>query len=322
MSKTKSPLIIANWKDSLKDVNDVKNKLKDIEKEYIIYKKKKAKELKRKYVKKELSFKMAAPSPLIYQTGEYLRSKKEYKNISVGAQNFDEIEKVNKNNIITLSHIKSAGAKFVILNNEENKIEKNIEEDQRATLDEKVSIKDNKKITANEMLLSRLNSVSKKIDTNSAEIVKKNNNFDKKILQKIEDKISASLQNKFNTILVVRNEGGDLNTITEFIKNIIKNIHYNLFNNLTICYETEKGINLIDRVEIEDCQEKCIAIRRTISNMFGIDNAKKIKIIYSGRIEESNVREILENGGVDGIMLTGESLTPKTFGKILAEINI
>lgn len=330
MNKIKTPIIIANWKGNILDLNEVKNKLKNIDKEYTIYSKKRAKEIKKKNIKKDLIFQLAIPSPLIYPIQEFVKENKNYKKLSVGAQNFDEIEKVNKNNVVTLSQVKSAGAKFVILNNEDTNKPKKDDLPTSKVIHKKEEVKN--KITANDLLLSRLNSINKKTDKKLSieekpledEELKKIELFEKiheSELQKLEEKVSHSLQNKFSTVLVIRDNSNDLNLLIEFIKRIIKNIHYNLFNNLIICYETDKGMDKVDRMEIEDCQEKTIAIRRTVANMFGIDNAKKIKIIYSGRINESNAREIMENGGIDGLMITGDSLIPKTFAQILVEVN-
>ena len=50
--------------------------------------------------------------------------------------------------------------------------------------------------------------------------------------------------------------------------------------------------------------------------MFGIDNAKKVRILYSGRIDDTNIKNILEHGGVDGVLLDEESSATKNFRKI------
>lgn len=340
MNKSKSPIIIANWRGNVSDLNEAKNILKNIDKEYSLLLKAKNKALKRKPVKKDLSFYLSLPSLFIYPMQAFIKENKTLKNIIVGAQNFDEIEKTNKNAKTTFSQIKSVGAKFVLLNDEYNNIENNQNNKYKEIIEkEEINVKksnnkNNTDNTANSILLERLNNVSKKFeDKEKIQNIKNDidlnlNDEEKEVLKKInikelqnlEEKVKISLSNNMLTILVIQKLEEDLNLLIDFIKKIIKNIHYNLFNNLIICYETEKSLINIDQTDIEDCQEKVIAIRRTIANMFGIDNAKKVKMLFSGKIDETNIINILENGGVDGILLAEETIYPKSFAKILTEI--
>lgn len=335
MSRIKDPIIIANWRGQVLDLGQAKNILKDTEKEYTNLLKKKAKESKKKPTKKEISFYLSLPSTFIYPVGEFLKEvkNKNLKKISIGAQNFNEIEKTNKNDQVILSQLKSVGAKFVILNCDEGGALITSNDDVK----NKNTKIDNKKInnvapqkaTANSILIARLNSVSQKpeekveikdkiSDQSINDLEFKKNQM--RQMQNLEEKLKTSLESKFMTVLTVRDSEGDIDRLIAFIKAIIKNIHYNFFNNLIIAYESENGMKNIDRVEIDDCQEKTILIRRTIANMFGIDNAKKVRIVYSGNIDEINAVELLSNGGVDGLLLNEESVYPKLFGKILAEI--
>jgi len=333
MSKSKAPVIIANWRGNVSDISEAKNILKSIDKEYSTLLKAKNKALKRKATKKDLSFYLSLPSPFIYPIQTFIKENKNLKNIIVGAQNFDEIEKTNKNNKITFSQIKSVGAKFVLLNDEYINTE-NInlkKETETPKKNEKVNDKENQNFI-NNILLQRLNSISRKVGekdiVNKLEKNEIQNMDDKTLLKKmyerelqiLEEKVKTSLSNNMTTILVLQNDKEDLDILIDFIGKIIKNIHYNLFNHLIICYETSRGMVNVDKIDIEDCQEKVIAIRRTIANMFGIDNAKKVRIVYGGRIDDTNILEILENGGVDGVLIDEESVYPKLFARILAEI--
>ncbi len=332
MSKSKTPIIIANWRGNVSDILEAKNILKNIDKEYGTLLKAKNKALKRKPAKKDLSFYLSLPSPFIYPIQDFIKANKNLKNIIVGAQNFDEIEKTNKNNQITFSQIKSVGAKFVILNDEYATSQITIPKLEPENIESKnEKIKKKEENTANDILLQRLNSISKKVpeinnEKKSGENIETKEEITllkklyNKELQILEEKVKTSLNNNMSVVLVLQNTEEDLESFIDFIKKIIKNIHYNLFNNLIICYETVKSMTNIDKTDIDDCQEKIIVIRRTIANMFGIDNAKKVRIIYGGRIDNTNIKEILENGGVDGVLLNEESVYPKFFAKILAEI--
>jgi triosephosphate isomerase len=54
--------------------------------------------------------------------------------------------------------------------------------------------------------------------------------------------------------------------------------------------------------------------------MFGIDSAKKVKILYSGKIDEVIKKEILEEAGVDGVFIEDESLGEGKEARIIYEL--
>ncbi len=332
MLRNKNPIIIANLKDNVSTINEIKNLFKNTEKEYKIFEKIKNKILKKKPVKKNITFYISLPSLFIYETQEFIKKNSNYKNIVVGAQNFNTISKQNLNNNITLSQIKNIGSKFVILNSNfyiSQNLNQNIEEDSN-------NFKGNDKLikSSHNLILDRLNAVSKKYKDKeilNGNIEKNLNNSQKEIdsakknqkeLLDLNDKLNSALNSKMQTILVLNEISNNLQFLNNIVKNLIKNIHYNLLNNLIICYKDSiNEYNSLGILNIENCQEKAITIRRAISNLFGIDNAKKVKILYSGKVDEINIFELLENGGIDGVLLDEEEIKPKFLAKILSNLS-
>lgn len=317
MSKLKSPIIISNWKSNPKSLNEAKKVLEKLNKEFNILQKKNKKN-------KSLNFLLSLPSPFIFPIQNFIQEKKNknLKNIIVGAQNFDEVEVSNINNSISLTQLKSVGAEFVILNDSDIFHEENILEniDDKEIARAKKEDKKNGKIEANKILLDRLNGVSRKFEEEKKEENKIISPAVKK-LEKLEEKIRATLENGVMAIFFIKeNNLEDFKNINEIIKKTIKNLHYNLFDKLIICYEPGQEFSKIEQTDMDDCLEKTIAIRRTVANMFGIDNAKKIKIVYSGKITENNIKEIMKNGGVDGVLVNEESLSPEVLAKIIYTI--
>lgn len=325
MLKNKNPLIILNWRDNVSTLNEIKDLLKEIHKEYLLAIKLKNKSLKKKPVQKDLALYIALPNPFIYPIQEYIKNNKIFKKILIGSQNFSSVEKQNKNNNITLAQIKNVGSKFVILNSDFYTLNNNLDK-----VENKEKINEN--ISAHNIILDRLNAVSKKfkdreieIQNEDLEISLENENLIKKRnskeLQSLSEKLNSALINKLKTIVILKDNSKNLQFIINIIKNLIKNLHYNLFDNLIIGYkDINQNFNNLGALNIENCQEKSIAIRRTIANLFGIDNAKKVKIIYEGGVDQSNIVDLLEQGGVDGVMLGEESLKPKFLARILTEI--
>ena len=55
--------------------------------------------------------------------------------------------------------------------------------------------------------------------------------------------------------------------------------------------------------------------------MFGLENAKKIKILYGGAVTGDGVREYVSEAGVDGVLVGRASTSGKEFAKIINELN-
>jgi triosephosphate isomerase len=71
-------------------------------------------------------------------------------------------------------------------------------------------------------------------------------------------------------------------------------------------------------LEIEDIHS---FIRETIEVMFGNDTAQKMRILYGGSVKPDNAKEILEKENVDGVLVGGASLDPRSFLGIIKSIN-
>lgn len=71
-------------------------------------------------------------------------------------------------------------------------------------------------------------------------------------------------------------------------------------------------------MEIDDIHSY---IRETIEAMFGNDTAQKMRILYGGSVKPSNAKEILEKEDVDGVLVGGASLDPKSFLGIIKSVN-
>src|SRR5574344_889871 len=103
------PITIINWRGYVSDLKEAKNILKDLSKEYTDLARKKEIEQKRKPKKRYLDIYLSVPTSFIYPIQEFVKDKKneKLKKIIIGAQNFEEIDKTNKNNCVTFSQIKS-----------------------------------------------------------------------------------------------------------------------------------------------------------------------------------------------------------------------
>jgi triosephosphate isomerase len=67
--------------------------------------------------------------------------------------------------------------------------------------------------------------------------------------------------------------------------------------------------------------EVVIHIRRTLVELFGLENAKKIKVLYGGAVTSDGVGDYVREAGVDGVLVGRASTNAKEFAKIINELN-
>lgn len=77
------------------------------------------------------------------------------------------------------------------------------------------------------------------------------------------------------------------------------------------------GENATREATPEECREIVIYIKRVLTDMYGAKSTSKIKILYGGSVDESNARMMLEEGGVQGLLVGRVSLKPKQFIKLI-----
>lgn len=86
--------------------------------------------------------------------------------------------------------------------------------------------------------------------------------------------------------------------------------------NLAIAYEPVWAIGTGEVATPADAQEVCAAIRAALSEGYGAEIAKKVRILYGGSVKPANVAAIMEQADIDGVLVGGASLTAADFGGI------
>ena len=134
-------------------------------------------------------------------------------------------------------------------------------------------------------------------------------------------KIKKSLSKNLMTILCVgEKERGNFD-YSEFIKTQIKkdlhNINKENVDKLVIAYEPLWAIGAAISATSEEAQEAIIIIRRTLVDIFGIDSAKKIKVIYGGSVDECNAKRFVDEATADGVLVGRACMDAEKWGDIV-----
>jgi triosephosphate isomerase len=86
--------------------------------------------------------------------------------------------------------------------------------------------------------------------------------------------------------------------------------------NIVIAYEPVWAIGTGRVATPEDAEEVCAAIRGWISNRHGSDIAERIRILYGGSVNASNVASLMTQRDIDGCLVGAASLKADEFAAI------
>ena len=140
----------------------------------------------------------------------------------------------------------------------------------------------------------------------------------------VNKKIKTSLLSGLIPILCVGESVRDeshsyFNLVKIQLEECLNGISRNSISKIIVAYEPiwalSSTVNRRDATPV-DSREMAIFIRKILSDKFGSE-AKKTRIIYGGFANEKNVRDFLENGGVDGLLPGKVSLDAKKFVEII-----
>jgi triosephosphate isomerase len=84
-----------------------------------------------------------------------------------------------------------------------------------------------------------------------------------------------------------------------------------------IAYEPVWAIGTGRTASPEQAQEAHAFIRKTLAELFDKDTAAKVRIQYGGSVKPDNAKELLHQPDIDGALVGGASLDPRSFTKIV-----
>ncbi|MCU0660073.1 MAG: triose-phosphate isomerase [Candidatus Pacebacteria bacterium] len=140
----------------------------------------------------------------------------------------------------------------------------------------------------------------------------------------VNKKVKAALKAGLKPILCigesVRDEKGDYHTfIKEQIMQSLAGLKKVNLKNVIIAYEPVWAIGKNAKREATPAEslEMSIFIKKVLSDMFGAVATKTVALIYGGSVNTKNAEAFLSDGGVDGVLVGRESLTPLKFIQIV-----
>lgn len=142
----------------------------------------------------------------------------------------------------------------------------------------------------------------------------------------VSDRARESINNNMTTIVCVgeddRQNGEEyLDFIKHQLEGSLLGVDRRGADNLVIAYEPLWAIGAARPATAAQTLEVVIHIRRSLVELFGLENAKKIKVIYGGAVTSEGVAEFVREAGVDGVLVGRAATKGKDFAAIVNELN-
>ena len=139
----------------------------------------------------------------------------------------------------------------------------------------------------------------------------------------INKKILATVAGNLKPIYCIgetieqRERNETLDVVRKQIREGLENFADSEVENLVIAYEPVWAIGTGKTATDEMAQEVHCFIRRTLAELFGENASETIRILYGGSMNAENASGLLAQPDVDGGLIGGASLTPKSFCEIV-----
>ncbi len=113
-------------------------------------------------------------------------------------------------------------------------------------------------------------------------------------------------------------EAGITNSINEIqLRTGMKGISKDYANNIIIAYEPVWAIGTGKTATPDDAQNAHIYIRKILSDIFGEKNSETMRILYGGSVKPENIKELMSQKDIDGVLVGGASLKFDSFERII-----
>lgn len=144
----------------------------------------------------------------------------------------------------------------------------------------------------------------------------------------INSKVKKALQTKLCPVVCVgetleeREAGKSKETVTAQLEETLEGIAPQKGDALIFAYEPVWAIGTGKTATAEQAQEMHGMIRGWLKDKWGQEAADSLAILYGGSVKPDNVKELLEQPDVDGVLVGGASLYVDSFNKIIHYQNV
>ncbi|BBU38497.1 MAG: triose-phosphate isomerase [Bacillaceae bacterium] len=139
----------------------------------------------------------------------------------------------------------------------------------------------------------------------------------------VNKKVLAAFKHELTPIVCVgeslaEREAGKTNEIVgDQVKKALAGVDASAVKNIVIAYEPIWAIGTGKSSSPEDANEVCAHIRGVIADIYSDDVANEVRIQYGGSVKPENIKDFLNQPEIDGALVGGASLEPRSFLQLL-----
>ena len=141
----------------------------------------------------------------------------------------------------------------------------------------------------------------------------------------IHRKVLRALQDDLQPVLCVgetlpEREAGKTKEILERqIQTALSGVSEKEAEKIIVAYEPVWAIGTGNTATPKMAQEAHLFCRRSLEDLFGHRMASLIRILYGGSVKAENMKDIVSQKEIDGVLVGGASLEPKSFAAIIQQ---
>lgn len=145
--------------------------------------------------------------------------------------------------------------------------------------------------------------------------------------ESVNQKLSATIKAGLTGVVCVgeekRDQGGHyLSHIEGQIRKAFANISKAKLGQVVIAYEPIWAIGTGANATSEDVHEMRLFIEKTISDIYGRNEAQRVRVLYGGSVNAKNAVELFKEGTIDGFLVGGASLHTDEFIQIVKATHV
>lgn len=139
----------------------------------------------------------------------------------------------------------------------------------------------------------------------------------------IKAKVGAALKNVLSPVLCVgekfeeRQDGRANEVVTGQITKALEGLTTDDMGKVVLAYEPRWAIGTGETATPEDAEAMCTHIRGLIANLFNQAVADRIRVLYGGSVKPDNIKSLMAQANVDGVLVGGASLNADDFADIV-----
>ncbi len=139
----------------------------------------------------------------------------------------------------------------------------------------------------------------------------------------VNRKVHAALEASLRPIVCIgetleQRESGNVETVlSQQLRRSLSGVGASELNETVVAYEPVWAIGTGRTASPEQAQEAHAFIRRTLGEISDHATAAKIRIQYGGSVKPDNARTLMSQPDIDGALVGGASLDPRSFAQIV-----